>query len=153
MQRAGLPFDCPRAPKSRRGDALPQSAPGRPSMIPIRNSLAPARAQSLDRCRRRVLANEVRQHLPQLLLAAVADHGSHRLVDQEGEGVAHPVITALSAPPQVPDDLDVHLIMDNYATHKTATVRRWLASHLPWHVHFTPTGASSLNQVERFSRC
>ena len=65
----------------------------------------------------------------------------------------HPVITALSAPPQVPDDLDVHLIMDNYATHKTAIVRRWLAGHLPSHVHFTPVGASSLNQVERFSRC
>ena len=51
---------------------------------------------------------------------------------------------------RVPDDLDVHLVMDNYATHKTAAVRRWLAGHPPWHVHFTPTGASWLNQVERF---
>ena len=51
---------------------------------------------------------------------------------------------------QVPDDLDVHLVMDNYATHKTPAVQRWLAGHPRWHVHFTPTGASWLNQVERF---
>ena len=38
---------------------------------------------------------------------------------------------------QVPDDLDVHLVMDNYATHKTPAVQRWLASHPRWHVHFT----------------
>jgi transposase len=51
---------------------------------------------------------------------------------------------------QVPDDLDVHLVMDNYATHKTPAVQRWLAGHPRWHVHFTPTGASWLNQVERW---
>ena len=51
---------------------------------------------------------------------------------------------------QVPDDLDVHLVMDNDATHKTPAVQRWLARHPRWHVHFTPTGASWLNQVERF---
>ena len=51
---------------------------------------------------------------------------------------------------QVPGELDVHLVMDNYATHKTPAVRRWLARHPRWQVHFTPTGASWLNQVERF---
>jgi transposase len=50
----------------------------------------------------------------------------------------------------VPDDLDVHLVMDNYATHKTPAIRKWLASHLRWHVHLTPTSASWINQVERF---
>lgn len=50
----------------------------------------------------------------------------------------------------VPTDLDVHLVMDNYATHKTAEIRKWFARHPRWHVHFTPTGASWLNQVERF---
>ncbi len=50
----------------------------------------------------------------------------------------------------VPTDLDVHLVMDNYATHKTPTIRKWFARHPRWHVHFTPTGASWLNQVERF---
>jgi len=50
----------------------------------------------------------------------------------------------------VPSDLDVHLVMDNYATHKTKPVRDWLAKRPRWHVHFTPTGASWINQVERF---
>jgi transposase len=40
--------------------------------------------------------------------------------------------------------------MDNYATHKTKPVRDWLAKRPRWHVHFTPTGASWINQVERF---
>lgn len=50
----------------------------------------------------------------------------------------------------VPDDLDVHLVMDNYATHKTPLIRNWLAKRSRWHVHLTPTSASWLNQVERF---
>ena len=51
---------------------------------------------------------------------------------------------------RVPADLDVHLVMDNYATHKTKPIRDWLAKRPRWHVHFTPTGASWINQVERF---
>jgi transposase len=50
----------------------------------------------------------------------------------------------------VPTDLDVHLVMDNYGTHRTPAIRRWLARHPRWHVHFTPTSASWINQVERF---
>jgi transposase len=50
----------------------------------------------------------------------------------------------------VPDNLDVHLVMDNYATHKTPLIRKWLAKRPRWHVHLTPTSASWLNQVERF---
>jgi len=50
----------------------------------------------------------------------------------------------------VPADLEVHLVMDNYATHKTPAIRRWLAKRPHWHVHFTPTSASWINQVERF---
>ena len=50
----------------------------------------------------------------------------------------------------VPRDLDVHLVMDNYATHKTKPIRDWLAKRPHWHVHFTPTSASWINQVERF---
>jgi hypothetical protein len=42
----------------------------------------------------------------------------------------------------VPPDLDVQLVMDNYATHKTKPVRGWLLKPPRWHVHFTPTGAS-----------
>ncbi len=50
----------------------------------------------------------------------------------------------------VPKDLDVHLVMDNYATHKTPMIRAWLAKRPRWHVHLTPTSSSWLNQVERF---
>lgn len=50
----------------------------------------------------------------------------------------------------VPRNLDVHLVMDNYATHKTPLIRRWLARRPRWHVHLTPTSSSWLNQVERF---
>src|SRR5215207_7911055 len=50
----------------------------------------------------------------------------------------------------VPRDLDVHLVMDNYATHKTPLIRKWLARRPRWHVHLTPTSSSWLNQVERF---
>jgi transposase/transposase-like protein len=49
---------------------------------------------------------------------------------------------------QVPKDLDVHIIMDDYATHKTAAIRAWLARRPHYHVHFTPTSASWINQVE-----
>ena len=51
---------------------------------------------------------------------------------------------------RVPQGLDVHIIMDNYATHKTAAVRAWLLRRPRYHVHFTPTSASWINQVERW---
>jgi transposase len=51
---------------------------------------------------------------------------------------------------EVPTDLDIHLIMDNYGTHKTPLIRRWLAKRPRFHVHFTPTSASWLNLVERW---
>jgi transposase len=50
----------------------------------------------------------------------------------------------------VPAGLDVHLVCDNYATHNTAEIRTWLARHPRFHVHFTPTGSSWMNQVERW---
>jgi len=48
----------------------------------------------------------------------------------------------------VPRTLDIHLVIDNYATHKHPTVKRWLAIHDRWHEHYTPTYSSWLNQVE-----
>ena len=48
----------------------------------------------------------------------------------------------------VPGDLDVHLVMDNYSTHKQAKVKKWLAARTRFHLHFTPTYSSWLNQVE-----
>jgi transposase len=50
----------------------------------------------------------------------------------------------------VPAELDVHLILDNYGTHKTQLIRRWLAKRPRFHLHFTPTSASWLNLVERW---
>ena len=50
----------------------------------------------------------------------------------------------------VPLDLDIHLILDNYATHKTPLIRRWLSKRPRFHLHFTPTGASWINLVERW---
>ena len=50
----------------------------------------------------------------------------------------------------VPANLDVHLVMDNYGTHKTPSVKNWFARHPRFHVHFTPTSASWINQVERW---
>ena len=51
---------------------------------------------------------------------------------------------------QVPADLDVHLIVDNYATHKRTLIRNWFAKQPRFHVHFTSTSASWLNLVERW---
>jgi transposase len=51
---------------------------------------------------------------------------------------------------QTPADRDLHLIVDNYATHKTPAVKRWIKAHPRFHLHFTPTSASWLNMVERF---
>lgn len=49
----------------------------------------------------------------------------------------------------VPADLEIHLVMDNYGTHKVEQIRRWLTRHPRYHVHYTPTSASWLNLVER----
>lgn len=50
----------------------------------------------------------------------------------------------------VPDELDLRLILDNYGTHKTHSINGWLARHPRFHVHFTPTSTSWLSQVERW---
>ena len=50
----------------------------------------------------------------------------------------------------VPPDLDVHMILDNYGTHKTVLIRRWMAKRPRFHMHFTPTSSSWLNLVERW---
>ena len=51
---------------------------------------------------------------------------------------------------EVPTDLDVHLVLDNYTTHKTPLIHRWLLRHPRFHLHFTPTYSSWINQVERW---
>ena len=51
-----------------------------------------------------------------------------------------------------PKEKSIHLIADNYSTHKHPNVQRWLSRHRRFHVHFTPTSSSWLNMVERFFR-
>lgn len=51
---------------------------------------------------------------------------------------------------EVPQQLDVHIVLDNYGTHKAPTIKRWLKKHPRFHLHFTPTYSSWLNQVERW---
>jgi transposase len=50
----------------------------------------------------------------------------------------------------VPEKFDLHLILDNYGTHKTPAIRRWLLRRPRFHLHFTPTSGSLLNLVERW---
>ena len=50
----------------------------------------------------------------------------------------------------VPPTLDIHVICDNYGTHKTPAIKAWLGRHPRFHLHFTPTGSSWINQVERW---
>ena len=50
----------------------------------------------------------------------------------------------------VPPNLDIHIVMDNASSHKTKLIRAWFAKRRRWHVHFTPTSSSWINQVERF---
>jgi transposase len=69
-------------------------------------------------------------------------HGKHRAVEYKK------FLAAIDK--AVPAELDVHVVCDNLATHKTALVHDWLARHPRFHVHFTPTGSSWINQVERW---
>lgn len=70
-----------------------------------------------------------------------ATHRRHRAVE------FRKFLTRIDA--EVPADLDVHLVRDNYGTHKHPIIVRWLAAHPRFHMHFTPTYSSWINQVER----
>ena len=54
---------------------------------------------------------------------------------------------------EIPQELDIHLVCDNYGTHKTPAIRKWLADHPRFYMHFTPTYSSWINQVERWFGC
>jgi transposase len=61
-----------------------------------------------------------------------------------------PQLAEADEPGSEPHVLEIHIIADNYATHKTPAVQEWLAKHPRFHIHFTPTSSSWLNQVERW---
>ena len=93
----------------------------------IRNGTT-TRCAALDVATGKVIAKCSKRHRHQEFLACL------RVIDRE-----------------VPAALDVHLVADNYATHKHANVKAWLAARPSYHLHFTPTYSSWLNQVERWS--
>jgi hypothetical protein len=68
----------------------------------------------------------------------------------ESAGVRFPRATHLDGTLVRGDGVSIHIILDNYATHKTPAVKRWFLRHPEYHLHFIPTGSSWLNQVERF---
>jgi transposase len=69
-------------------------------------------------------------------------HGRHRAIE------FRKFLDTIDA--AVPHALDVHIVLDNYGTHKAPTVKRWLAKRARYHLHFTPTHGSWINQVERW---
>src|SRR5436190_5177678 len=84
--------------------------------------------------------------------AAPARHqgGGSRRSRKPGQGRAACARPAPKLDQQVPASLDVHLICDNYSTHTAPVITRWLQAHPRFHMHFTPTYSSWLNQVERW---
>jgi len=69
-------------------------------------------------------------------------HGRHRAIE------FRKFLDSVDA--QVPSDMDVHIVLDNYGTHKAPTIKRWLAKRPRYRLHFTPTHGSWINQVERW---
>jgi transposase len=75
-------------------------------------------------------------------------HGDLRPAPPAPRGGVQEFLTAIDK--AVPAELDVHLVCDNLATHKTPAIRDWLTKHPRFTLHFTPTGPSWINQVERW---
>ena len=69
-------------------------------------------------------------------------HRRHRAIEFKK------LLTKIDA--EVPDGLEVHLVCDNYSTHKSPSIVKWLEAHPRFHMHFTPTYSSWINQVEQF---
>ena len=90
-----------------------------------------------------MLSSRPRSRRSRLIVSVISSlHRKHRAIE------FRKFLAKIDA--QVPEGLDVHLICDNYQTHKTPVVKTWLQNHPRFHMHFTPTYSSWLNQVERF---
>jgi len=70
------------------------------------------------------------------------------LLDDSNRGVAHDYVRHIDK--NVPAEMDLHLVLDNYGSRKHPKVKTWLLNHPRYHLHFTPTYSSWLNQVERW---
>ncbi|MFJ5736195.1 helix-turn-helix domain-containing protein [Streptomyces microflavus] len=65
-------------------------------------------------------------------------------------GLSQSTVSRIKLNREVPDALDIHLVLDDYATHKTPAIKTWLLAHPRFHLHFTPTGSPWLNLVQRW---
>jgi putative transposase len=91
------------------------------------------------------------RHRTTTLFAALDIHSGAVLTDCKTRHPHREFLTFLrNIEANVPDELAIHLIVDNYGTHKHAKVRAWLAKRPHWHIQFIPTYSSWLNIVERF---
>jgi DDE superfamily endonuclease len=98
----------------------------------------------------------IRSTAPEMSFESPVDIVNGTVQQQRSSPNASPAIAIRSFSPScatidanVPPQLDIHLIVDNYATHKHHKVRAWLARHPRWHIHITPTFTFWLNQLER----
>jgi transposase len=114
--------------------ALDRTAP----LLPMRPGQVERRTHDYERLERH-------RCLPHLMLPGRVIgtlHRRHRSVE------FRKFLDAIDA--AVPNNLDIHIVLDNYSTPKTASIQRWLAKRPRYHLHFTPTGASWINLVERW---
>ena len=109
-------------------------------------ALLPLRPGQVERC-----GHDYKRHVTTSLFTAL-DVATGKIIGQcfprHRSREFHKVLGRIEA--NVADDLDIHIVTDNDVTHKTKPIRDWFAIRPRWHVHFTPTSASGLNQVERF---
>ncbi len=97
------------------------------------------------------ITHDYKRHGTTTLFAALDVHDGSVLADCKPRHRHQEFLAFLrSIEANVPSELDVHLIVDNYSTHKHARVKAWLAKRPHWHIHFIPTYSSWLNMVERF---
>ena len=122
-------------------------AVGRP--VFVQSALRDAKGQLYKSCPFRFSTHDYRRHGTTTLFAAL-DMAKGRVLTQCRQRHRHQEYLGFlkEIEKNVPETLEVHIIVDNYATHKHPRVKRWFAARPRFHVHFTPTYASWLNQVE-----
>ena len=92
----------------------------------------------------------VRHGTTSLFAALTSPRLGDRPVTTAGTATRSSCGSSSSSTPPCPTDLDLHLVLDNYATHKTPAMKKWLLRHPRFHLHFTPTSSSWINLVERW---
>src|SRR5450631_933368 len=104
----------------------------------------------LKKGRAATMTHDYKRHGTTTLYAALDTRSGLVIGDCQPRHRAKEFIRFLKLIDRVDKHFDLHLVVDNYGTHKTAAVKAWIAKHPRFHLHFTPTSASWLNLVERF---